>query len=225
MNLVMDYERLRPGQLPRGVPYILYQLEQLACGTPVTPVMRDALLGAGEVWEYSPTNIPALQQLGVQRIKLLPLGFHQALQTIAPAQEDMDILFYGTHNARRRHILIELAKTFRVRFLFLVYGQERDSWIARSKITINIHNHDGAIAEQVRVSYLLNNRRCVVSEQSTPDPLAPFCTSVPYENLVEACTRLLRDPQERQRVTDAGYEGFKKIPMPDLLRGVLGDLA
>ena len=38
-------------------------------------------------------------------------------------------------------------------------------WIARSKIVLNLHQYDAQVFEIVRVSYLLANRRAVVSER------------------------------------------------------------
>ena len=44
-----------------------------------------------------------------------------------------------------------------LRTLFGDYGEVRDRWIARSRVVLNIHFYDIKVAEQVRLSYLLNN--------------------------------------------------------------------
>ena len=54
---------------------------------------------------------------------------------------------------------------FRVEWLLNLYGADRDALLARSKIVINMHQHDAQVFEIVRVSYLLANRRTVVSER------------------------------------------------------------
>ncbi len=223
MNIIVGYERLAPEAIPKGAAYIPYQLEQLAVGgTPVTPAMRQVLRGAREIWEYSPQNIPLLKNVGLPPVKLLPLGYHEALATIVPqAQEDIDVLFYGLLNDRRMSILNKLSVQCTARGLQYVYGVQRDAWIARSKVVINIHYYPAMVAEQVRVSYLLNNRRCVVSESSHYDPLAECCVTIPYEGLVDACLKLVRDPAERERVTTAGAQRFAQLPMTEFLQKVL----
>ena len=80
---------------------------------------------------------------------------------------------------------------------------------------------DTGVAEQPRVSYLLNNRRCIVSETSKADPFAPLCRTVPYENLVEACLDLIRDPAARETLKSTAWEEFSQQPMTTNLEKIL----
>jgi hypothetical protein len=77
------------------------------------------------------------------------------------------------------------------------------------------------MAEQVRVSYLLNNAKCVVSEQSDWDPLAKWCAVAPYDRLAETCLNLLANSSERERLIAAASVGFRSISMPENLRQIL----
>ena len=76
------------------------------------------------------------------------------------------------------------------------------------------------VAEQVRVSYLLNNRRCVVSKASQWDLLSDLCVTAPYHDLARACIETVNDPR-RLEIAHAAFEAFRQRPMAEYLRRVL----
>ena len=82
-----------------------------------------------------------------------------------PSPEDIDVLFVGSVNERRLIVLKQLAaQGINVDARFNLYGAERDAFVARARIILNVHFYDARLFEIVRVSYLLANRKCVVSE-------------------------------------------------------------
>jgi hypothetical protein len=102
----------------------------------------------------------------------------------------------------------------RVKTLFGVYGKERDEYIGRSKILLNIHYYTTMIFEAVRVSYLLNNRCCVVSEESSVYPYAGVnIPLVAYDSLAEKCLDILdkgeADAASYKAAGEASYREFK----------------
>jgi hypothetical protein len=109
--------------------------------------------------------------------------------------------------------------------LFGVYGDERDQWIARSKIVLNMHYSDRQIIEQSRISYLLNNQRFVVSEDSSVNPYGQAIVTAPYNRLVDTCCDWLKKPKERDEMALVGYEHFRKKPMTHYLRQVIESFA
>jgi len=222
VNILVGYERL-PAQATLGkIKYIPYQLEQLGTGGhALSDDMRQVLSGAYAVWDYSQSNIEFLKAQGIVKTALLPLGFHEKLDTIRSENESIDVLCYGLMNARRLAVLDKLATYCVVKKLEFVYGEPRDAWIARSKIVLNIHHYLAKLGEQVRVSYLLNNGRCVVSEESAEDPLAKFCEVASYECLVETCIQLVQDRERRRKIADNGKKGFSQRSMIENLRRVL----
>jgi hypothetical protein len=224
INIVIGYERLPANALPPGTRYIPYQLEQLPeGGHSHHPEMFNVLRNALAVWEYSPVNVPILERHGVDpsRIKLLPMGFHEGLATIQSQTEDIDVLFYGSQNPRRERIINELRERCAMVNLFGIYGEQRDAWIARSKVILNMHYYDAGLAELPRITYLLNNRKCVVSEQSRGDPFASLCRTVPYEGLVEACLELAKNPPAREALKAHAWEQFSRQPMTANLEKIL----
>ena len=90
--------------------------------------------------------------------------------------------------------------------------ERRDATIARSKVVLNIHQYPAQIMEQPRVSYLLNNRRFVVSEEAVVNPYAGVLTTAPFDGLVDCCLRYLNDPAGRDRMAEAGYDFLAKAP-------------
>ena len=191
INVIVGYERISADPLPADLVYIPYQLEQIADGGKNLSPAMESCCAAPRRSGTIPENAASLRGVGVEQIRILPLGFHDKLASIVQREEDVDVLFYGLMNSRRHAILRSLAEKCSVRCLRFVYGEQRDHWIARSKLVLNIHYYPAKIAEQVRISYPLNNRRCVVTEESMPNPLSQFCVAASYERLVETCLALV----------------------------------
>jgi hypothetical protein len=222
VNVVLGYHLLGDPHLGRSAPCVFYQLEQLPGSTTwMTPARMELLRGGLEVWDYSPENVAALTANGVRNVRLLPLGYHENLATIPHADKDVDVLFYGSLNARRKALLEELARHCVVRHLFGVYGEERDRWIARSRIVLNVHFYPAQIMEQARVSYLLNNGRFVVSEESPHNPYENCLATAPYGELATRCLHYLAHPAGREEVARRGRDLFRQRRMVDYLKPVL----
>lgn len=186
------------------------------------------VLRTHDVWDYSEYNIDMLRALGVQRIRLCRIGYASCLTRIAhTSPEDVDILFYGSISGRRIPILDAIAATgLRVHRLFGVYGAERDRWIARSKVVLNLHAHPERIFEIVRVSYLLANRRCVVSESGRGSDRieAALREGVAFGDtaeLPELCRRYAADATGRTALARRGFELFSAMRQSDSLQAAL----
>ena len=96
------------------------------------------------------------------------------------------MLFYGSLNSRRQAVLENLRLAgLKVVHLFGVYGEERDAAIANAKVVLNLHYYEDSIHELVRTSYLLANKKAVVSEAGPgteiEDGIREAMVAVPYE--------------------------------------------
>lgn len=178
-NIVLGANLLQPAtfaQLPKGT--IIYNFEQLGNKSAWdTPELR-WLLSNFQVWDYSTENLQYLETLVMdQSPKLAPIGYCAALSRIEkPVEQDIDVLFYGSLNERRKMVLDSLREAgLNVVHLFGVYGEERDAHIARAKVVLNIHFYDTKTFETARVSYLLANKKAVVSEFGSNSLIAPPC--------------------------------------------------
>ncbi|MFY8135218.1 MAG: hypothetical protein ACOVKS_09465, partial [Aquimonas sp.] len=209
---------------------ILYNLEQLGAGGPWdTPAYR-ALLRAHTVWDYAPANIAVLARDRIVA-QHLPIGWMPQMQRIPDAPlRDVDVLFYGSVYERREPVLRALqARGLRLQTLFNVYGAERDAWIARSRIVLNFHGYEACLFEAVRVSWLLGNGACVLSERGSDpaleDDYAGAVEFVEFASVVDACMALLADPARQQQLRESGPRLMQRLDLRPRLQRCLQDLA
>jgi hypothetical protein len=180
------------------------------------------------IWDYSQENIRRLRAEGATKLVHCPIGYHPRMEFLGAAEkQDIDVLFYGSVNPRRREVLEALdAAGMKVVVLFGAYGKERDDAISRAKIVLNMHAMDDAIWEIFRVSHLLANKKCVVSENGGKDPeLEDFAKAttlyVSKDEIVGACRTLLEMDAVRQLTANSGYETFKKTSFVDNVKKAL----
>jgi hypothetical protein len=205
---------------------VLHNLEQVeSVADKFSPRLLD-LFRRHEVWDYSTRNIEQWACLGIRAVRHLPVGYVPQLSRIPRDEEDVDVLFYGSVNERRQDILTALRQRgIKTEVLFGAYGTTRDRAIARAKIVLNMHYHESKVFEIVRVSYLLANRRFVISESGCdPQEDAEFSAGVVfagYGDLVEACATYLGRAEERERIAGSGFELMVQRDMREYLRRVL----
>ncbi len=225
INVILGFHLLTEF-LPPNIRYIVYQLEQLSETEGIfaqKPAILELLKRAETVWDYSPENVDFLRNRGVTP-QLIPVGFSPSLETVPAANKDIDILFYGSRNERRGVILQELLnRGYNVKALFGLYGEERDSWITRSKLLINIHFYEANLFESVRVSYLVNNGIPVLSEQSPSYPWSSVpLEMVPYDQLVEKAEEMLMNYSKLDHYGKECKNHFmKNYAMKDLIAPLL----
>jgi len=226
INIIIGYHLITFHDNLKNFRYIPYQLEQLHSREfPFNSNMEAILRHALTIWDYSIENINFLKTKKLHARLLLP-GYHENLEMIKEIKDEkknFDILFYGSVGERRKKILDELAKHCKVKLLLGVYGEKRDDWTRRSKIILNVHHYSTLLFEAVRVSYLLNNRCTVLSENSTD-----YCfdkvnlCSARYENIVETCLDLLKNKEKREILRMQNYNDFKiNYEMTKLIKNVL----
>ncbi len=205
---------------------VLINLEQVSDDNAwMTPAYLDQLR-RHRVWDYCASNLDALARRGVHAAQM-PIGYlPQLSRIVADPSPDIDVLFYGSVGERRRRVLLALEEAgVNLHVAFNVYGPERDALIARSRLVLNLHHYGAQLFELVRVSYLLANRVCVVSERGQDRDLdAQFESAVrfaDYDALVATCIALLGDPAACQRQAHHGFEHFRRCdPLPELARRI-----
>lgn len=225
VNIILGFHLIEK-EIPQDIRFIVYQLEQLSESEGWLlhkPHMLDILKQAEAVWDYSPENILFLEKRNISAA-LLPAGYSSALDRIVPGEKDVDVLFYGSRNSRRGVVLQELLERgYNVKALFGIYGAERDRWISRSKILINIHFYEANLFESVRVSYPVNNGIPVLTEQSPSFPWEGVpLFSVPYENLVSKTVELLGDTKVLSEYGEICRKRFQELyPMKKIISHLL----
>lgn len=180
-----------------------------------------------QIWDYSPKNITKFNQLGIDRTKLFKIGFQKELARLdSNVPKEIDVLFYGSVNERRKVILDALeAKGLKVKVLFGVYGKDRDEWIERSKVVLNHHYYESQLFEIVRVFYLLSNSVAVVGEVNEATSIDTIYRdgiyAARYENLVDHCVELVRNQQLRDQLQLKALQAIYKYPQTSFTKEVL----
>ena len=169
-------------------------------------------------WDYSQYNLDYLSKTINIKGKLFQIGYQKELNRINHnIDKNIDVLFYGSINARREHIINKLKdRKINVKTLFGVYGKERDDLIAKSKLILNMHMYDSKIFEIVRVFYLLSNSIPVLTEVGSDtkfnnDFLDLVCKST-YENIEKNIIYLLENDKKRIELGESGLNAIKKFP-------------
>lgn len=206
---------------------IIVNLEQLDAASRWFGDDYRTLLAGHAVVDYSARNTAALVRLGFDHVRHLRLGASPGLRTVTAERSDhVDVCFYGSLNARRAALLDELERRgLIVERLFGVYGRARDAAVARAKVVLNVHYYDAAVFEAVRVTHLLANGVCVVTEGDADDPdIAPLADGLsvgPYAELADRCERLVADAEARRLLAEVGLDVMEARPQAEEWRRTL----
>jgi hypothetical protein len=227
-HIVLGTNLLPAYPLPLAPDAILYNLEQVQLGSSwFRPELLD-LFRRYTLWDYSRRNVAALAALDVPVARVVPIGYVPELTRIEHAVDpDIDVLFFGSLNPRRIAIIDRLrAAGLRAEAVFGVYGKQRDDLIARAKVVLNVHFYEAKVLEMVRLSYLLANRCCVLSEASSDpeedDALAAGVAFVGYDDLVARARELVADAPLRDRIAARGFELIRARRAIDYVEAALG---
>jgi len=183
-----------------------------------------------EVWDYSMRNVDVLRKAGVENIKHCKIGYVPEISYFdrnKPEERDIDILAYMSPSPRRTAVMDIFEKDPNVNFVAInsVYGDDRDEYIKRAKLVINLHNHDNQIFEMVRVTHLIQNKVPVLCERNPDTDFPPYMQdtvfTTPYEEFVKTAYELLKDPAKMDRYAENALAVFKKHPMENFLKEVL----
>lgn len=155
---------------------VFVNLEQL--GEHGAPVSSDylRLLSASPVVDYDARNGDAYGASGRVSIVSFAYAPYLAANVAQPIEErPTDILFFGSMNARRHRLLLEIeAAGCKVSVpKFGIFGPERDAEIQRAKAVFNCHFYDSARFEQARVFHCLSLGTPVISERTPATDAAP----------------------------------------------------
>ena len=223
-HLIQDQRNIPPNS-------IIFNLEQLDSNSRYCDEKYFNCLKTHTVWDYSQKNIDYLKSNRINPdAVLIHIGYSPALTRIAkPEVQDIDVLFYGALNERRQKVLDGLkAAGLNVVNLLGVFGPELDHYIGRSKTILNLHFHETKIFEIVRVSYLLNNHKVVISEVDYETDIDPFIRSViigvEYDKLIETTVRYVKDEELRKVAEESSRNAFSQRTQTELLKAVFESL-
>lgn len=198
---------------------IIYNLEQI---TPESPLVNDTYIGLlknNRVWDYSKRNIKELKKLGIDAVHM-PIGYHSVLtkNEISTYLKQIDCLFYGSLNLRRKTIIEATGATP----IFGIYGKELDACIGSAKIILNCHYYNTQLFEIVRCSYLLANKKFILSEPGLDLELEePFKKGIGFhkkEEMPEAVAFYLENPRVMAGIANKGFDIFSEMKQIEYLK-------
>lgn len=212
-------------------PFVLYQFEQLRPGHGFLqshPGYEGIMNAATHILEYSHVGMTHMRARGeAAKTSFLPPSYHRSLELFRPDEEpDLQVAFYGTLSDRRVALIERLrAAGVQVFTIFGVYGEELHRHLRRARIILNVHGDPAMnVLETVRLSFLLANRCCVVSETGDHNPYGEGVAFADYDQLVEACIAHLAYPEKCEALAAEGYLAVRRSDLVNDLRRVIDDL-
>jgi hypothetical protein len=190
---------------------IIYQLEREDSDEQFDKFYLD-LLKNFEVWDFSKHNAESINRKYNTKIKkILPISFVPELQCISHnLKKDIDVLFIGSSSPRREKIIHDMKRmNINVIHLFGSYGLDRNNYIGRSKLLLNMHFHRPGLFEHVRIFFYLSNSCAVLSEESSHyDENIKLLNKMfieKYENLAFKALELINDVDQLETVSKNGF--------------------
>ncbi|MBV8667255.1 MAG: hypothetical protein JO269_12300 [Burkholderiaceae bacterium] len=180
------------------------------------------------LWDYSAANLETWAGLGRADVQVVPIGYAPILTRIPKAiEQDIDVLIFGSSSETRLHAFDALTNAgLTVIFVCGLYGKARDDLITRAKIVLNVNKyHHAQVFEIVRASYLLANRKAVVSTLDAntfvEEEIKAAIKFTTMETLLDDCIRLLKNDAERCSLEEYGYELMSKRDIRAILSTAL----
>lgn len=196
--------------LPEGT--IIFNTEQLLSDSKLLTAKYWQLLNENYVWDYSSANLACIRH---DRKSLFPFTYIPEMVRDDPKKEkDIDLVFYGTMNPRRREIIGQLKSNgLLVREINGLFGPERDEIMFRSKAVLNLHYFQSQIFQQIRCFYPLTQGIPVVSEPFTYDSAPEFyhdCVITSKKpNFASSLKEMFASSPKFDKISKAKIEKFK----------------
>lgn len=194
---ILNYVSFKNGVEVNG-PYIAVQTEQM--NIKGTAEYQKWLNGAVKVWDWTDNMF---------------FGYSPFYRLQADEAKDIDVLFYGTLNARRLQTLQNLSRKNPLTIVVNEYGDNIWRRIHRSKVVLSVHYYEKPENDLPRIAPLLSNRVFVIAEE-TVDPkfnaLKDHIVIVPKDKIPETVDYFLERPFERFEWQDKGYDWIRQHP-------------
>lgn len=157
--------------------FIFYQIEQKTSVFLTNPVLFSktiCMMRLAEcVWEFSQVPTDVYKNFCTNKLIWAPMPFVYECNICEKAKKfsecKYDIFFFGHKNERRERILNKLKEHFNIKIGWGVYKDEKNKYIAKSKIILNIHFYKETGLETCRINEILNHGKLIVSEKSILD--------------------------------------------------------
>ena len=175
--------------------YIIYQMEQVRSNM-FTKEYYKILSYAYKILDFSSAN--DFYYSKINRKDILINNFPLTCE-VCTHNTEYDILFYGELNLRRLTILKLLQKKFNIVIRNDIFGKERDNYIKRCKIVINLHYYHDACLETCRINEVLKFNKLVISEE--PKEADKFNRNL-YKNSIQLVELIKSDMSNIDKINE-----------------------
>jgi len=213
---------------------VLFNMEQLGSDAPWTRDGYAEALARWTVADYSASNVDWLRRHNgaVQRVQELPIvpGPSVAFAAPAPAEPEVDVLFFGTMNLRREQVIAQLrAAGLTVEAVAGSFGWELTPAVLRARLVLHVHFYETRLFPVARIVQPVAQGVPIVCESSVCSPLADWSAGsgivfADTDQLVEACRALLADPERRLRSAQQSWRFAQQLDIGVPLRALWAEL-
>ena len=206
---------------------ILYNLEQWSNTRLYDQPVFHHIAEKFQIWDYSLGNLARWNELNPKYTPYYArISFAPNLIKIQPAEEDIDILFIGQLNHGRADKVAACQSNVglnrnSVVSVSNVWGRQRDDFISRAKLMLNLSSPTG-VFEIVRVSYYLANKKAVVCEYHpnlvVEDDISEIVKFVATSDMASYCDSLVHDAEKRKNYAEKCFDFFCQRDVRDVIR-------
>lgn len=206
---------------------IIFNTEQVGIGSELWNQRILHFLQEFQSWDYSIHNIEKIEKIGIRPPRHFKFGYHSKLARIeSDKNKDIDVLFYGALTPARNLTLKQIeASGIKVRKIYGLFGAERDAYIARSKIIINLHQHDSKIFEIIRAHYLMNNSKAIITQCDHDTKIDPDYRDgmilASHDEIVDKCFATIQSPNVIKEYEDRSLQTIMRLDSKKIIRELL----
>ncbi len=199
---------------------LIANFEQLGSTSAIAGAEYRQWLAGRVVVDYHSRNVEYLKRANgsSQLIFELPIipGPSIDFPAGAPVEPTVDVLFFGSENARRTAMVKRLRDAgMRVEVVAGAYGIELAPAVRRARLALHLHYYETGLFPVARVLQPVAAGVPVVCESSVFSRLSDWSRSgilfAPYERIVDACRHVLDSPEERVARASAARDFVRRL--------------
>ncbi|MBL8340857.1 MAG: hypothetical protein JNL30_05245 [Rubrivivax sp.] len=213
---------------------VLFNMEQLGSDSPWARAGYIGMLARWTVADYSSANVAFLRTANgpAQRVHEIPVvpGGSVGFAGEAGITPCVDVLFYGTTNARRERVFKALrAAGLTLEVVSGAYGSELTPALQRARLVLHVHYYDTRLFPVARMLQPLASAVPIVCETSVCPALSDWGRSgivfADYERLADACASLLHDPARQLEGVRRSLVHLRRVDTASPLNVLLANFA
>lgn len=209
---------------------ILFNMEQLGSESPWAQRQYVEQLVGWTVADYNTANVQRLraahgEPARVHEIPLVP-GHAVVFAGDATQRPSVDVLFFGTPNARRERVFEALrSRGLSLEIVSGAYGWELTPAIQRARLVLHVHFYETRLFPVARMLQPLASAVPIVCETSVCPALADWTQSgivfADHDHLAEVCAELLGDPARQLESVRKSLAHLRRIDTASPLQALI----